>query len=86
MNVTEILKGWLSEHGYDGLCGDECGCGIDDLFPCEMGALCIPAYKRVCPTDIAARACGESYADVIYTSMKPGMNSCAGCPMAEEAR
>jgi hypothetical protein len=83
MNVAEILKTWLIEHGYDGLCGDECGCGVDDLLPCDMGAQCIPAYKRVCPTDKAARACHDSYADVVYTDTKPGPNPCDGCPACE---
>jgi len=36
MNIEEILKAWLKENGYDGLCNpvDECGCGLDDFMPC----------------------------------------------------
>ena len=29
MNVTEIVKKYLEENGYDGLCSDVCGCGCD---------------------------------------------------------
>lgn len=40
MNVREIIKEWLTTHGYDGLAGDECGCTLDDLIPgsgeCEV--------------------------------------------------
>ena len=48
MNVREIVKQWLEEHGCDGLCDPdaECGCGIDDLNPC--GGVCddcIPARR-----------------------------------------
>lgn len=35
ITVKEIVKAYLKEHGYDGLCGDECGCGIEDLAPCD---------------------------------------------------
>lgn len=24
----------LMQNGYDGLCNDDCGCGVDDLMPC----------------------------------------------------
>lgn len=47
MNVLEILQAKLKELGADGLASDECGCGIDDLQPCENGCMdCAPA-KRV---------------------------------------
>ncbi len=84
MNVADILVEWLREHGYDGLYGDECGCGIDDLLPCDMGAQCSPAYKRTCPTDITIRVCKDPCPDTIYTATKPSGNPCAGCPAAEE--
>lgn len=38
MTITakQIIKEYLEEHGYDGLWdGDECGCPVDDLMPCE---------------------------------------------------
>jgi len=47
--VEEIIEEWLTANGYDGLCGDNCGCGIDDLAPC--GAFpgdCEPAFVHKC--------------------------------------
>ena len=33
--VRNIVACWLKAHGYSALCGDECGCSIEDLFPCD---------------------------------------------------
>ena len=50
MTVDEILESWLKEHGYDGLIGDECGCEIGDLVPCDCWPSdCQPGYKHECP-------------------------------------
>ena len=37
MIVKEIIKKYLEENGYDGLCNMfmECGCYLDDLIPCS---------------------------------------------------
>ena len=46
--VIEILKQHLVDNGFDGLVTDdyECGCGIDDLRPCDADfAKCLAAYK-----------------------------------------
>ena len=41
-----IIVDYLKSNGFDGLCGDFCGCGIDYLAPCESGPInCYPAYK-----------------------------------------
>jgi hypothetical protein len=49
MKAKQIIKDFLDKNGYDGLCGDDCGCGKDDLAPCDNLALdCEPAYKVVC--------------------------------------
>jgi len=48
-DVREIVKEWLEQHGYDGLCSDnwECGCTLDDLMPCcEACTECLAGYKR----------------------------------------
>ena len=55
-----IIK-YLKENDYDGLCGDECGCELDDMFPCyEANVLdCQPGYK-VKPTQDFIDEFGES--------------------------
>jgi hypothetical protein len=54
MNALNLLKKALIEMGADGLCcpGEECGCGLDDLAPCDClnlreceAAKWIPAMK-----------------------------------------
>lgn len=52
--VSEIVSNYLKENGFDGLCGDECGCPIEDLFLCSpyAGTNCVPGYKNPCD-------CGE---------------------------
>ena len=37
----------LQNVGADGLCGDDCGCGIDDLCPCNGDLLQCVAAKRI---------------------------------------
>ena len=56
MTVKGILANWLKERGYDGLCNDDCGCGLvrskkdilsyDNCFmSCEDDATnCKPAF------------------------------------------
>jgi len=49
MEVLDIIKDWLKEHGCDGLCGEECGCLLDDLMPCGEGSTeCQAGYKWMC--------------------------------------
>lgn len=61
MNVREIIKKYLDDNGYDGLCREECGCGKDDLFPCGdpggSGEYCVPAYIRECPDCVYGILC-----------------------------
>ena len=45
MTVKEIVIEYLKANGYDGLCGEECGCAIDDLVPCDSDPSdCKPGY------------------------------------------
>jgi hypothetical protein len=47
MMVIEIVKKYLKENGFDGLVGDDCGCGIEDLAPCGCDSIasCSAAIK-----------------------------------------
>ena len=50
MTVKEIVRDYLKKHGYDGLWDDDCGCGVDDLFPCGEGyEHCEAGYARPAP-------------------------------------
>ncbi len=56
MTVKEIVKKYLEDNGYDGLCGEECGCDLPDIFACEYAVDCEPGYKvpcipETCPAD-----------------------------------
>jgi len=47
--VREIVAKHLTDNGFDGLAGDECGCAVDDLFPCDSCPdECQPGYKWEC--------------------------------------
>lgn len=47
--MAEVVEGYLENHEHEGLCSEECGCELDDLFPCcELGIDCIPARKVLC--------------------------------------
>lgn len=51
MNIRQIVKKYLKDNGYDGLCGEGCGCQISELFCCECPEMdyCQPGYKITCP-------------------------------------
>lgn len=53
--AREMVRQYLIDHGFDGLCSDdaECACEVGDLAPCgEMYDTCWAGYKRPCD-------CGE---------------------------
>ena len=52
MDVNDIVKTWLKENGFDGLCNEDCGCSLDDFAPCggPYGD-CKPALMRVLGPD-----------------------------------
>lgn len=60
MDVREIVRGFLIANDYEGLNGDYCCCGVEDLMPCceDTGwgiKLCEAGYKVPCdPEDCAA--------------------------------
>lgn len=53
MTVREIVVAHLKAGGFDGLAGEDCGCGLDDLMCCEEYRIadCKPARKIVCKED-----------------------------------
>jgi len=52
MNVFEIVADWLKEHGCDGLAGDECGCTLDEIMPCEVpNHDCVAGIKAPIPAE-----------------------------------
>ena len=60
MDVLDIIKKYLKENGYDGLCFEECCCGINDLMPCNAGCdQCEPGYKVPCHGDEGGWCDGE---------------------------
>ena len=49
--ISDIVRWYLKENGYDGLYYEECGCEIDDLFPCgEPSLSCAAGYRNNCET------------------------------------
>jgi len=79
LTVRDILTAWLTEHGYQGLCGEECGCPIGDLAPCDNLTDCLPGYS-----------CDHSDPD--FHDTLPGENvicihdpqTCKGCEVGNE--
>lgn len=71
MIVDEIIKKYLKDNGFDGLCNPdmECGCKLEDFRPCgEDFGECEPAY------DCGPCAhCGEDY-DIFMSTEKPKGN------------
>lgn len=58
MTVKEIVKDYLEQNGFDGLCSENCGCGLDDIMPCDCETNnCQPAYKHKCKADCTD--CGD---------------------------
>lgn len=54
MNLFDILKKWLKENDYDGLClpEEECGCSLDDFMPCgEPSPRCEAGHRIDAPKD-----------------------------------
>ena len=47
MNVQQIGKNHLKKNGYDGLCGCDQGCTLEDLATCygDFGFECHPGYN-----------------------------------------
>ena len=51
MKISDLIREYAKEHGYTGLCGNECGCDIDDdICVLESGNLteCEFGYRNEC--------------------------------------
>ena len=59
MTVKDIIKEYLIKNGYDGLYYDDCGCVLEDFYPCSSEAIldCCPGYKTEFPNGKCD--CGE---------------------------
>ena len=69
MTVKEILIEWLLKWGYSGLWNeDECGCGVEDLMPCDRESIqdCQPGYRVKCDPETS-----DSGYDFMIISEKP---------------
>ena len=67
MNVRQIVLAHLKAGGFDGLAGEDCGCGLDDLMPCDgYRSDCHPA--KAVPCDQTCRNCvpAENIGGVCY--------------------
>lgn len=49
MRIQDIVKKWLIDNGFDGLCTDDCGCEVADLMPCGEPYNCEAGHKIPCP-------------------------------------
>jgi hypothetical protein len=81
----EIIIKYLKENGFDGLAGDNCGCGIDELCPCDGNPMeCSPAIKTRQDCEECKEKCdasGESefcYKE-IGEPIIPKMSPCPNC-------
>ena len=71
MTVIEIIKHYLKANGYDGLAGNGCGCGLDDLAPCCIDTFgdCKPAY--LCKEPVCERT-DEWPGEPLYCTRRKG--------------
>jgi len=52
MTIGEIVKKYLEDNGYDGLCNyGECGCENSDLMPCDCVSNNCEASHKEKPTE-----------------------------------
>ena len=73
MTLGKIAAAYLREHGADGLCYPWifCGCGIDDLMPCDHpSSNCQPARARKATQKDVDAGCECDVGDMIYCEME----------------
>ena len=60
MTVKEIVKNYLENNQFGGLCSGHCGCELSDLFPCNGDCPaegCEPAFKIMCERERDCENC-----------------------------
>ena len=72
-SVGEIVQEYLRANGYDGLAGENCGCGVDDLFACGENCLdCNPAYHILSNcVNCDTKCCAEGNVEACYMAEPP---------------
>lgn len=84
--VRDIIIDHLTSVGADGLAGEECGCGLDDLAPCQGCCLdCEPA-RRATATSAEAIAYGCEPGDEIYLALSNGNHAQTGAELIAAER
>jgi hypothetical protein len=59
ITTRQIVLEWLMRNEYDGLYKDDCGCFLDDLFPClDCNSGCTPGHRVPDPDDPQGYICG----------------------------
>lgn len=62
IDVYDIVAEWLKANCYDGICGDGCGCPVDDLMPCDGPcSTCRPAMHYDCDKCKHRETCEDAY-------------------------
>ena len=75
--VQAIVALYLREHGYDGLCGENCGCAIADMCisQTDIPLDCVAAYRRpATQADIDESGLSVDFevGDMIFSPKKEG--------------
>ena len=72
MDIRDIIKKYLEDNGYDGLCGVECSCDSGDLAPCDNPLECKPGWK--CPKPGPCSEWEDS--DTYYCALRHSSDEC----------
>jgi hypothetical protein len=63
MTVEEIIKKYLVDNGFDGLCTNECGCFTDNLILCggynPAFSECVPGHAYVMNQGDTCEGCAD---------------------------
>jgi hypothetical protein len=67
MSIKRIVEDYLIDNRFDGLSREDCGCGLEDLFPCgDAPNVCRPAYRHKTGSDGRCRDCSLSDDDCLF--------------------